>query len=374
MKGHLVAPKTKTPPVARSVPKNRFTDSEAGALEFPSSTSRTYNYFTPAKLRASTYEDVTFDVQVDPERHLTQGWLYGFADGPGGYPQDWTAAKSSDWHEFRDPNEEWEQTIFRNNANVVRQIAQNVENAKAAGAFGGWNGAWARVVAQHVGAWMHIEQGLGMHVFVAAQRNAPTNMLNNAICVNSVHKLRFAQDLVLYNLEVDDQIEAFDGAAHIQTWNSDPVWQGVRKLVEELTAIADWTEAVVVTNVVFEPLIGELFRSGFVQQAAAVNGDYVTPTVIGAGENDYARDLRYTKTLVNMLVKDATHGAANVALINGWLDDYVPRALAAARLLQPIWSQPTEKVISFETSLDAAVERTRALLTELGLTTKELSA
>ena len=369
-----MAIRTKTPPAARSVPKNRFTDSEAGALEFPSSTSRSYNYFKPAKLRATTYEDVTFDVQVDPERHLTQGWLYGFADGPGGYPQDWTAAKSSDWHQFRDPNEEWEQTIFRNNANVVRQIAQNIDNAKAADAFSAWNASWVKVVAQHVGAWMHIEQGLGMHVFVAAQRNAPSNMLNNAICVNSVHKLRFAQDMVLYNLDVDDQIESFDGSAHIQTWNSDPVWQGVRRLVEELTAIEDWAEAVIVTNVVFEPLVGELFRSGFVQQAAALNGDYVTPAIIGAGENDYARDLRYTKTLVKMLVEDATHGGANVALINGWLDDYVPRALAAVRLLQPIWSQPSEKVVTFETSLTAAVERTRALLTELGLKTKELPA
>ena len=369
-----MALRTKTPPAARSVPKNRFTDSEAGALEFPSSTSRSYNYFTPSKLRASTYEDVTFDVQVDPERHLTQGWLYGFADGPGGYPQDWTALKSTDWHQFRDPNEEWEQTIYRNNANVVRQINQNIENAKAAGAFSAWNASWARVVAQHVGAWMHIEQGLGLHVFVAAQRCAPTNMLNNAICVNSVHKLRFAQDLALYNLEVDDQIEAFDGAAHIATWNNDPVWQEVRRFVEELTAVPDWAEAVLMTNLVFEPLIGELFRSGFVQQAAALNGDYVTPAVVGAGENDYGRDLRYTKALVRLVIEDTTHGGDNASLINSWLDDYIPRAIAAVRLLQPIWSQPSEKVISFETSLDNAVERTRALLTELGLDSKELSA
>ena len=361
-------------PAVRSVPKPVFTDSEAGALEFPSSTSRSYNYFTPAKLRATTYEDVTFDVQVDPERHLTQGWLYGFSDSPGGYPKDWTELKSSDWHQFRDPNEEWEQTIFRNNANVVRQIAQNIENAKKAAAFGGWNASWTRVVAEHVGAWMHIEQGLGMHVFVAAQRNAPTNMLNNAICVNSIHKLRFAQDLVLYNLDISDQIEAFDDKAHIATWNSDPLWQGVRRTVEGLTAIDDWAKAVLLTNLVFEPLVGETFRSGFVQQVAALNGDYVTPTIIGAGENDYVRDLRYTRELVSLAVTDAQHGPANTALINGWIDAYMPEVLAAVRLLQPIWSQPAEKVVSFDTSLSNAVARTRALLTDLGLETKELPA
>ena len=71
---------TETPAKERSVPKPVFTDAEAGSQEFPSSTSRSYNYFTPAKRRATIYEDVTVDVQPDPERHLTQGWIYGFAD------------------------------------------------------------------------------------------------------------------------------------------------------------------------------------------------------------------------------------------------------------------------------------------------------
>jgi propane monooxygenase small subunit len=75
---------------ARSFPKPAFTDAEAGALEFPSSKSRSFSYFEPAKLRATTYEDVTFDVQPDPERHLTQGWIYGFGNGPGAYPHEWT--------------------------------------------------------------------------------------------------------------------------------------------------------------------------------------------------------------------------------------------------------------------------------------------
>ena len=130
---------TDTPVQERSVPKPVFTDAEAGAKEFPSSTSRSYNYFTPRKRRATVYEDVTVDVQPDPARHLSQGWVYAFADGPGGYPQEWTALKSSNWHEFLDPNEEWEQTIYRNNANVVRQISQNIEHGRTAHVFQAMN-------------------------------------------------------------------------------------------------------------------------------------------------------------------------------------------------------------------------------------------
>jgi propane 2-monooxygenase small subunit len=145
----------------RSVPKPVFTDAEAGAKEFPSWQSRTFNYFTPRKRRATVYEDVTVDVQPDPARHLTQGWVYEFANGIGGYPEDWTVLKSTNWHEFLDPNEEWEQTIYRNNANVVRQISQNIEQGRLAGAFAQFNSAWVRVLERHVFAWAHAEHGSG---------------------------------------------------------------------------------------------------------------------------------------------------------------------------------------------------------------------
>ena len=51
----------------------------------------------------------------------------------------------------------------------------------------------------------------------------------------------------------------------------------MREIAEQLTAIDDWCEAIFAANVVFEPLVGELFRSQLVQQAAPGNGDFVTP-------------------------------------------------------------------------------------------------
>lgn len=352
---------------ARSFPKPQFTDAEAGALVFPSSSSRSFSYYQPQKLRASMYEDVTIDVQPDPDRYLLQGWIYGFADGSSGYPSDWTQMRSSDWHRFRDPNEEWEQTIFRNNANVVRQVQQNLENARKGDAYRQWTRAWAGFVERHVGAWMHAEQGLGLHVFVAVQRSAPTNMINNALAVNGAHKLRFAQDLALYNLDIADQLPAFDGSAHQETWQSDAAWQGVRENTERLTAVEDWAEALFATNLVFEPLVGELFRSNLIMQVSARNGDYTTPTIMGAGENDYDRDLRYSRLLFSQLIEDGVHAEHNTRRIQEWAERWVPRSLEAARRLQPLWSQPAEKILRFEDSLDRAKERLSRLFDDLGL-------
>jgi propane monooxygenase small subunit len=351
----------------RSFPKLEFTDSEAGALDFPSSKSRTYNYYKPAKLRATIYEDVTVDVQPDPERHLTQGWIYGFGDGPGGYPQEWTKAKSSNWHAFLDPNEEWEQSIYRNNAAVVRQVSLCLENAKRAGAYSGWNSAWVKFIERNLGAWMHVEHGLGLHVFTAVQRSGPTNMINTAVAVSAAHKLRFAQDLALFNLDLSEAEVNFEGAVHRDVWHDAPEWQPTRKVVEELTAVGDWCELLFATNIVFEQLVGALFRSELVMQISARNGDYITPTLVGTGENDYARDLAYTRTLYQLLTRDETHGEANKAVFGQWMSTWVPRCLEAAHSLQPIWSQPAEKAITFATSLDAAKTKFRSLLEEIGL-------
>ena len=368
-----MATESDAPVKERSVPKPVFTDAEAGAREFPSSTSRSYNYFTPAKRRATVYEDVTVDIQPDPARHLLQGWVYGFANGkPGGYPQEWTALKSSNWHQFLDPNEEWEQTIYRNNANVVRQIHQNLENARAARAFQNWNRGWIQVVQRHVSAWAHVEHGIGMHVYLPAQRDAPTNMINNALSVASAHKLRFGQDMILYNLELSEEIAGFDGEAHKEAWNQDPIWQGVRRNVEELTGIRDWAEAFFAATVVFEPLVGELFRSEFVMQEAAPQGDFVTPTLMGAGESDTARDARVARRLFAMLANDEKFGEENQATMQGWLEEWTPKSLAAGRAMQPIWSQPGEKFIRFEESLERSHQRFEEVLGELNLDAKDL--
>ena len=61
--------------------------------------------------------------------------------------------------------------------------------------------------------------------------------------------------------------------------------------------------------------------------------------------------------------------------MQGWLEKWIPQSLKAARALQPIWSQPLEKIITFQTSLDQSKDALRALLSDLGLTEpKELSA
>jgi propane monooxygenase small subunit len=193
-------------------------------------------------------------------------------------------------------------------------------------------------------------------------------MHNNAISVNSMHRIRAAQDLALYNLTLSEEIEGFDGSAHLDTWNNDPAWQGVRDVAEQLTAIDDWCEAIFAANIVFEPLVGELFRSQLVQQAAPRNGDFVTPTVVGAAEYDFAeRDLRYTTAMFELLTNDKEFADHNKAILSDWMANWTTKSLEAARKLQPLWSQPDAKPPRFEDGLDRVKNRFSGIVTSLGL-------
>jgi propane monooxygenase small subunit len=239
--------------------------------------------------------------------------------------------------------------------------------AKSENVFVSWDTSWVKAVETHVSASMHPEFGLGMHVFVPAQRDAMTNMINNAICVNAMDKLRFAQDLALYNLTLSEQIPNFNGTVHKQTWLKDPVWQGARENVERLTAIPDWAEQVFATNVIYEPLCGELFRSQFVMQFAAPHGDFVTPVLFGIAEYDYEHNLAYTTELLRLLVEDPKYGEENKRVMGEWLAHWTPYSVTAANQLQPIWSQPKLKILRFADAFDRAKHRFESILSTLGL-------
>ncbi|CAO3426177.1 aromatic/alkene monooxygenase hydroxylase subunit beta [Azospirillum doebereinerae] len=338
----------------------------AGAKVFPGSDSRRYNYFEPKGRKATHYEDVTVDVQPDPERYLLQDWIIAFGDGTPTYSKSWTALRCEDWHRFRAPDQEWERSHYQRQSTIVGMIQNVVDNARRAGAPQRFDKAWVTVLQDHVGAFKHAEYGLGT-ALMRAQRYGFTQMVNNATLTNASYKLRFAQDLTLYLAEIGGDIPGFDADSGKKHWLEDPVWQPCREAVEHIRAAEDFLEQGFAVNAVFEPLVGELFRSGFVMQAAAAQNDFSTPAVVSAAEADYERNLANTVELLAMLTRDPTHGEANRAILQGWFARHSALAVRAALHLQPVWSQPRVKVARFAEAFERARNRVAAIGREIGI-------
>src|SRR5579863_332166 len=317
----------------------------AGAAQFAGSESRKYNYFEPKGRKATHYEDMTVDVQPDPKRYLLQDWILAFADGTPTYSETWTAVKSTDWHKFRAVDEEWERTHYQRQSTIVGMITGAVNNARRSGAVKRFDKTWVKVLEQHLGAYKHAEFGLG----------------------NATYKLRFAQDLTLYLGEIALDLANMDLDAGKEHWLNDPIWQETRRAVEAIGGATDFLEKYFAVNVVFEPMVADLFRSGFIMQVAASQNDFLTPTVVSAAEGDYERNLANAVELFHMLANDPRHGEANRKLFGEWLEKHGALAANAAKHLQPIWSIPHVKTAQFNDCLNSSIERAEMIAREIGV-------
>jgi propane monooxygenase small subunit len=350
----------------QSTPTEEAYSGAAGARVFPGWDSRKFNYFEPKGRRATHYEDVTVDVQPDPERYLAQGWILDFANGDQTYEKHWTKVKSSDWHAFRAPDQQWERNHYQRQSTIIGMIKNVVDNGRAAGAPKRFDKKWVSILADHLGAYKHAEYGLGTSL-MHAQRLGYTQMVNNAILTNSSYKLRMAQDITLYLAEIGLDLPELDTSAGKRHWLEDPLWQKPREAIEGVMGAWDHIEVYFATNVVVEPLLCELFRSGFIMQVAAAQNDFMTPSVISAGEGDYEHNLANTVELLSILTADPKHGAENRGILEGWLKVHGDRAVAAAQQLQPLWSLPTNKRARFADVFAGQLNRLDTICEAVGI-------
>ena len=84
------------------------------------------------------------------------------------------------------------------------------------------------------------------------------------------------------------------------------------------------------------------------------------------------RDLAYTRDMMREFLEDETHGDDNRQVMEGWLDEWVPLSIQAAKGLEPIWSEPeVQAEETFEESFEQAKSRFEGILSDLGLRVPE---
>ena len=83
---------------------------------------------------------------------------------------------------------------------------------------------------------------------------------------------------------------------------------------------------------------------------------FVTPTVVGAAEYDFAeRDLRYTRAMFELLTADKEFADHNKAIMQDWLSDWTTRAIEAARTMQPLSSISSPRAVVVSPSNAGAI-------------------
>ncbi len=329
---------------------------------------REFSYIQPRQgRRATEYEELTLYIQQDPKQFAWGGWPILTPEGRPTWSEDTAAVRSSDWWAFRDPNKTWQRPYVKLQAEQGRALERTLETAKARGLFTAFDRTWAdEMLALHYASCAFLEYGL-FRAFSYAQREALAEVVGNPCVFNAADKIRYAQEISLYGMELAQALPGFSDSEAKSTWLTDPRWQGVRENVERLMAIRDWAEVIVATNAVFEPLVGEMVRVELFLRFAPLNGDSVTPALVASAEADWERNHRWTWAFLRFLVEDPNYAAKNRKVLQSWIDHWTPVSLLAARQLAPLFELPTVKAQSFANALGKVRQAQVAMSAEIGI-------
>jgi hypothetical protein len=333
----------------------------------PFSGSRQFTYFTPKGRHPTEYEDLTLHIQPDPNVFALQGWFTHFPNGRAPWTPESTALRCTNWWEFQDPSKQWQRTYVAAQAEQERGLDRIVDAARSEGLFADFDETWAKtILGKYYAAYACLEYGL-FRCFSYAQREALSATAGNVCIFNAADKIRHAQDIALYGMDLAEALPGFSDAEAKTVWLEDPVYQGARKTVEGLMASQDWGEVIIGTNLAFEPVFGVLARVQFFSRFAPRNGDAITPAILATVENDWQRNLKWTKELVQVLLRDPEHGQGNAKVITEWLAKWLPLTRAAMQGFAPLFDVPAVKPHSFAQACERVEGQYTALLKELNL-------
>jgi hypothetical protein len=329
--------------------------------------NRTFVWVKAAGKRPTEYEDLTVGQQSTPAQYAFQGWPIRFDDGRDPYTEDSTVIRSSDWYDYRDPNQTWQRGYISGVNESEKALERSFEGAHAAGLFAFADKAWVgKGLAEHYMTYPFVEYGLFL-ALCYAEREALCDTATFSIVFEAGDKLRHVQDVVYYSFELAEAFPGFDDSGVHEAWISDPLWQGARKAVENIIALNDWMEVIVATNLCFDRLFGELAKVEYFSRFAAANGDMVTPIIIASSEADSARTQRWTAALIKHVLSDRTYGSANREIISGWIEKWNRYSLDACEAFAPAFDQTPAKPATFQSVLNDVQAKQAAYLSSFDL-------
>ena len=295
---------------------------------------RTPVWFTPEKRKPTEYEMYTVGQQSSPDQWLDVDWPLRFDDGRAPWVDESSAVRTTKWFDYRDPNKTW-QRPYVSQTNQDDQALARLVPVLTKGSTRGLDAGWTtEILGKTYAAWPFVEYGLFLALAYAV-REARADTVEFATVFQAADRLRVLQDIVLHLDFLADEVPGFSDAGARQAWMEDPTLTPIREVVEHIAASRDWVEIILVSQLLFEPLLGYLAKYELFARGAGVSGDLATPTVLAQSAASAERGVSVATNLVKLVVSDPDTGAANQDVIQGWVSSWKPRIEAAASAFLP---------------------------------------
>ena len=329
--------------------------------------NRQFVWFKPERRRPTDYESYTLGQQSGPHQWLDVDWPLCFDDGEPPFSEAASAIKCSDWGQFRDPLKVWQRPYVSRNNSEEQALDVMIKQALQDDVAERMNPVWRdEILGKYYAAWPFVEYGQFLAVSYAV-RQVLDATLTFSLAFQVSDKIRHQQDIVHLIFALKDALPGYSDDQARPAWMTSPALVPIREMTERLIASDDWAEIVIVAGLLFEPLVGQLFKTEFMCRNAPSNGDAVSPMILANARRDSDYHLQVVRTIVRLVLADATHGAGNRQFIQGWLAQWTPLGDRAARGLQTVFEIEGIDAGPFDESYSRVKNSQSSLLEELGL-------
>jgi hypothetical protein len=274
--------------------------------------------------RLTEYEEVTQLLQwhapyhIDGDRPAHQVWT-----------SDSTQLRCSDWEAYRAPDKLYYRTYTTRQARAGRSVSTAFRFAEEAQQLAAVEPRRVELLRQVLGSLQYPDWGLCV-VHQHSTRFALSSWIAGATSFMMFDELRHAQMYGRLALAYGEHHEGFDDPR--PAWMDAERFQPTRRLVEELLADLDWGKAIIVADLLFEPIHTSVAHA-LLTDGSLQSGDGLTPFVCQSIRDDKLRHRESAVAFLNMVCGDEQHGAHNRSLIAGWVQEFLPRVQDAALTL-----------------------------------------
>jgi toluene monooxygenase system protein E len=240
------------------------------------------------------------------------------------------------WENFRDPRE----TTYTKYTEIQRDKEIFVDNILEEIELSGYDSQlsphWVHLLSRVFAPLRYPGHGLQMLASYIGQM-APSGRIVITAALQAADEMRRVQRIAYRVRQLQQLYRGFaiDSKAR---WQTDPLWQPLRIAIERLLVSYDWAESFVGLNLVFKPLVDELFMNHF-GELALREGDYLLGQVLYSLNEDCRWHRDWSQALARMAIEDNPH---NGSTIQGWIEKWHPIAVQALQAFIPVFDGTIE--------------------------------
>ena len=233
----------------------------------------------------------------------------------------------SSWEKFRDPRE----TTYTKYTDLQRDkeifVDGILEEIELTGYDARLRPEWLHILGQVVAPFRYPGHGFQMIASYIGQM-APGGRITIAAALQSADEMRRIQRIA-YRIRQLQQIYRGFAVDSRVLWQTEPMWQPLREVIEILLVAYDWAESFVGLNVVLKPLIDELFMN-HLSDLALREDDYLLGQIFYSLNEDCQWHRQWTDSLVRMAIED---NVRNRDTMQEWINKWYPHASRAVHTI-----------------------------------------